>query len=79
MWLFRMLRECWNCRFQFCVNQLVKLQPVFAPCAIKMSAGSSNELEDADRKTDAAGSDILEKGHSLFGESVYQALQSKLS
>ena len=29
-----------------------------------MSAGSSNELEDADRKTDAAGSDILEKVHS---------------
>ncbi|KAK2560211.1 hypothetical protein P5673_017191 [Acropora cervicornis] len=42
-----------------------------------MSAGSSNELEDADRKTDAAGSDILEKVHSLFGESVYQALQTE--
>jgi len=46
---------------------------------MKMSAGSSNELEDADRKTDAAGSDILEKVHSLFGDSVYQALQSNLS
>ena len=44
-----------------------------------MSARSSNELEDADTKTDAAGSDILEKVHSLFRESVYQALQSKLS
>ena len=43
-----------------------------------MSAESSSELEDAGGKTDATRSDILEKVLSLFGETVYQALQSKL-
>lgn len=42
-----------------------------------MRAESLSELEDAGGKTNATGSDILEKVLSLFGETVYQALQKE--